>query len=171
MADWEQMKKEYIEGDTSYKKLASLYGIPCSTLGDVARREGWVDLKRQRSASGESVSSSDREDGEALSFAQASEGAQGADVISEEASGDGMAAIADRLLLRLSDIARDPDLDTHGVKQIASVLKDLRDIREAPLETALQLARLRKLEREASCEDGAREVTVIFKAGSEAWNE
>lgn len=197
MTDWEEMKKEYIEGDTSYKKLAERYGVAYSTLGAVAKKEGWVELKKQSLAEQRSLPAEETVGNAAQANDEMHENTaayandethenttackDGAEVHEEEievhedgteaAEGE-MIGIANKLLSRLSDLVDDSDLDAHGVKQIASILKDLRDIRESPLETAIQRARLRKLERESVLMDeGAQEITVVFKAGSEEWNE
>lgn len=49
MADWLQIKNEYINGDTSYRKLVEKYGVSLSTLQTRARREGWpAERDKQR---------------------------------------------------------------------------------------------------------------------------
>lgn len=45
--DWKKIKKEYIAGGISYRKLAEKYEVSFSTLEKTARREGWRELKRQ----------------------------------------------------------------------------------------------------------------------------
>lgn len=45
--DWKKIKKEYIAGGISYRKLAEKHGVSFSTLEKTARREGWRELKRQ----------------------------------------------------------------------------------------------------------------------------
>lgn len=45
--DWKKIKKEYIAGGISYRKLAEKHGVSFNTLEKVARREGWCDLRRQ----------------------------------------------------------------------------------------------------------------------------
>ena len=79
--------------------------------------------------------------------------------------------IADKLLGRMSELIDLMVLDTHGIKQLASALKDLRDIRTYGSEIALRKAKLRKLARETETENGAESIEVVFEAGEEAWNE
>ena len=44
--DWNKIKQEYISvEDTSYRKLATKYGVSISTLSKVAGREKWPELK------------------------------------------------------------------------------------------------------------------------------
>lgn len=40
--DWLNIKKEYVTGKTSYKKLAENHGIRLNTLTERAAKEGWV---------------------------------------------------------------------------------------------------------------------------------
>ena len=153
MVDWNEIKEEYVTGETSYRKLAAAHGVPHGTLGKIAAREGWAELKRRRGAS------------------QDTEGAEN----SEEENLNGIrdvSLIADKLLARLSELADVTSLDTQGIKQIVSALKDLRELKEYPSECELRRARIRKLEREAEdSEGGLHEVEIVFKAGSEEWNE
>ena len=160
MENWQQIKEEYITGGVSYRELAARHGLSYGVLAETAGREGWVALKKQRSCS----------DGQEVTSARDGDTAEGECAAHTEAVD--VVGIADKLLLRLSEMLDGMELDTQSVKQIASVLKDLRDIKEYPLETALQRAKVRKLERETSPEEsGAHEIAVIFEAGSEAWNE
>ena len=43
--DWDELKKEYITTDTSYRKLSEKYGVSQSTLRKVAAKEQWVQLR------------------------------------------------------------------------------------------------------------------------------
>ena len=56
---------------------------------------------------------------------------------------------------------------------MASALKDLRDVKEYRSDVALRKAKLRKLEREVekAAEGASDEISVIFDAGEEDWNE
>ena len=45
--DWKKIKKEYIAGGISYRKLAEKHGVSFNTLEKVARRERWCALRRQ----------------------------------------------------------------------------------------------------------------------------
>ena len=50
MADWKKIKKEYIAGGISHRKLSEKHGISYSTLKKVAAREHWTDLRNQAEA-------------------------------------------------------------------------------------------------------------------------
>ena len=47
MTDWAKIRREYIKGGTSYRKLAAKYGIPRSNIERKGREEKWSDLKSQ----------------------------------------------------------------------------------------------------------------------------
>jgi len=47
MPDWNAIKAEYITTDISYRKLAEKWGVSFRTLGDRAKREGWVDERNR----------------------------------------------------------------------------------------------------------------------------
>ena len=47
MADWQAIKTEYITTDTSYRKLAEKYGVSRVQIGAVGKEEKWVELRRQ----------------------------------------------------------------------------------------------------------------------------
>lgn len=43
--NWNKIKNEYINGNTSYRKLAKKYGVSFNTLQDRAIKEKWTELK------------------------------------------------------------------------------------------------------------------------------
>ena len=46
--DWTKIKTEYITTDkSSYRKLSEKYGIPLGTIYKRAKKENWVELKKQ----------------------------------------------------------------------------------------------------------------------------
>ena len=45
--DWNKIKAEYIAGGTSYRKLATKYGVPFSNLKNIAIKEQWTQLREQ----------------------------------------------------------------------------------------------------------------------------
>ena len=93
MVDWKEIKEEYVAGGTSYRKLAAAHGVPYGTLGKIAGREGWAELRKQR---------------EALEYAANSE-----ENHEEYLSGiQSVSLIADKLLARLAELADIMVLDT-----------------------------------------------------------
>jgi hypothetical protein len=155
MADWNQIKAEYIAGGTSYRKLAEKHGVSRSKLQAKATSEKWVDLKSQTQAKTESKiveSISDQEAKKAV------------DIID----------VADRLLEKATELMDTMVIDTQSFKQLTSALKDLKDIKGYKSEKDLeeQEARIKKLRREAEREDDTTDgIEVVFNAGSEAWSE
>jgi len=47
VVDWKKIKTEYITTNTSYRKLAKQYDIPFNTLQCRAKKEKWVELRKQ----------------------------------------------------------------------------------------------------------------------------
>ena len=47
MADWPEIKTEYITTKTSFRKLAEKYNLHKDTIWKKAKEEGWEDLRRQ----------------------------------------------------------------------------------------------------------------------------
>lgn len=148
MADWVKIKEEYISGGTSYRKLALRHGVSLVTLSRRAKKECWVALREEREHAGQEPF-----------FEEA------------ERNSTDVAAIADKLLARLSELVDIMLLDTQGIRQVASALKEIRELKEYHIESALLRAKLRKMEREAQNDSNSDEITVVFDAGEEAWNE
>lgn len=44
--DWEKIKAEYLQGGTSYRKLADKHGVSFSTLEKRARSENWAEQRK-----------------------------------------------------------------------------------------------------------------------------
>ena len=146
MDTWKQIKEEYVAGGVTYSALAERYGIPLGTLGGRAKAEHWTDLRRAR----------ENADWQTLSESVPLEEGSSSDAEPEEANGvPDISAIADKLLLRLSELADTMRLDTQGVRQLTSALKELREIKA----------------READTENGTLSVKVVFDAGKEGGNE
>ena len=47
MVDWNAIKTEYVTTNTSYRRLSDKYDVSFNTLQCRAKRECWVELKRQ----------------------------------------------------------------------------------------------------------------------------
>lgn len=45
--DWEKIKTEYLQGGTSYRKLAGKHGVSFSTLEKRARSENWAEQRKE----------------------------------------------------------------------------------------------------------------------------
>ena len=47
MADWQAIKTEYITTDTSYRKLAQKYGVSYQAICHRSKEEGWITAREQ----------------------------------------------------------------------------------------------------------------------------
>lgn len=195
MEDWKKKaKKEYLRGGTSYRKLAEKYGVSRNQIEQIAKREGWVALKRQIAdkTAAKTV--------EILSDQQANRAAR-------------IQTIADRLLDKLEkavdelnlqlvkntekekiieyDHMSRPDkvtrevvhesemltevttmIDRKGLREITAALKDVRDIQMIRSEADVreQEARIANLERQAQNADAGNEpIQVILSSDLEEY--
>lgn len=157
--DFGKLKKEYLKGGTSYRKLAKKYGVPLSTLKAVAAKEGWVKLRDQTKAKTDTKTIEVISDGEADRAAR-------------------LLSASDRLLERIEGLIEELTtgevlLDRTTLKQLTGALKDIKDIQgiRSPLEIEEQRARIAKLRKEAEEEDGTNEFVVTIEGGENEWQE
>ena len=186
MADWQAIKTEYITTDTSYRKLAQKYGIHYKVISERGKDEGWVELRSQHkdktltktldkisSKQADKMSRIDKLTDQLLDKL-------------EQASTE-----LDLQLVRHTDKTKvieydnelRPDkptkeviheeekvlevnsiIDRQGLKQIASALKDIKEVKmlKSELDKQEQKARIAKLQREAEGEDDDNEIQVVI---------
>ena len=158
MADWQAIKTEYITTDTSYRKLAQKYGVTYTNIGIRSRKEGWPELREQHNAKTITKTMN------AIASQQASRAAR-------------LQTVADKLLTKVERRIEDDEglvADTASMRDIARILKDIKDIHMIKSDADLreQEARIEKLRKEAMVEkENSREIKVVFNAGPEEWNE
>ena len=158
MADWQAIKTEYITTDTSYRKLAQKYDVSYNAIGNRSRDEKWQDLRDQH------LTKTMTKTMNAIASQQASRAAR-------------LQTVADKLLTkveRLVDEGEELLTDTATMRDIARVLKDLKDIQmiKSDADMREQEARIEKLRKEAEVEKyNTRPIEVVFAAGPEEWNE
>ena len=157
--DFTKLKKEYLKGGTSYRKLAEKYGVSLTTLKNVAAKEGWVKLRDQTRAK------TDTKIIDAISDEEAKRAKR-------------LQSAADRLLTQLEQIIdkvamEDMLIDRQALKQITGALKDIKAIQniKAPLDVEEQKARIAKLKKEAQEEDKTSEIVVKIEGGEDSWQE
>ena len=148
MADWQAIKTEYITTDTSYRKLAQKYGVSYNAIGNKSRQENWQDLRDQH------LSNTMTKTMNAIASQQASRAVR-------------LQTVADKLLTkveRLVDEGEELLTDTSTMRDIARVLKDIKDIQMIRSEADLreQEARIDKLRKEAMVEKENNEVKVTM---------
>ncbi len=153
---WNAIKKEYIAGGTSYRKLAEKYGVSFSTLRKVAAKEQWTELRNKASTK--------------------------ADTKFVEAVSEKNARVNDKyyeLVDMLFDKAREviektPVWQVTTLKEMATAMKYLKDCKGVKSDADMreQEARIRNLEKQIEREnDALAEIEVVFKAGKDEWNE
>ena len=131
--DWNKLKAEYIAGGTSYRRLAKKYEVSLNTLQGVAKRENWVELKKQtHDKSTTKIVNSVAED------------------ISKNAIkiNDVADKLLDKILVLLNDEA--VELGSQSIKNLTSSLKDIKNIKDVKSEIDLeeQQARIDKLRKD-----------------------
>ena len=135
MADWQAIKTEYITTDTSYRKLAQKYGVNHAVIGQRAKSEKWVDLRRQHI---------DKTQTKALNTISNKQADRAAKLI----------GVSDILLDKVKALLEaDEELlvDTSIMKDVSVILKNLKDIQMIRSEADLreQEARIEKLRADA----------------------
>ena len=149
--DWHKLKAEYIAGGTSYRKLAEKYGVPFSNLKNVAIKERWADLREQAKNVTETklVEQIGRKNAKI---------------------DDKFFNLVDKLLDKAESVIDDmPEWSVYDLKEMAVALKYIKDCRGVKSDADIreQEARIEKLRKEASSDDGGDNEIVIVM-GEEA---
>lgn len=129
--DWGKIKRAYMKGGTTFRKLAEKYGISESTVKHHAAAEKWTELRHK------ARTKSDQK----LINAVSTENAR---------IGEGLIEAADKLLDKLNEIVENHEIDAKGLKNLASALKDLRDVKgyQSDLDILQQKKQIEKLDLE-----------------------
>ena len=148
MVDWQAIKTEYITTETSYRKLAQKYGVSYNAIGNRSRDENWQDLRDQH------MTNTMTKTMNAIASQQARRAAR-------------LQTVADKLLTkveRLVDEGEELLTDTSAMRDIARVLKDIKDIQmiKSDADIREQNARIDKLRKEAMVERENNEVKVTI---------
>jgi hypothetical protein len=147
--DWNELKKEYIQGGTSYRKLAEKYDVSFSILKVVARQEKWLELKERAKDESNTL----------IVTSIAKENAKHLLKINK---------VADKLLDKI-EYALDSldEIDSQSIKQFTSALKDIKDIKgvKGEVDLAEQEARIDKLRKD--CESDQRDTSIEVVIGEE----
>lgn len=144
--DWKRIKKEYIKGGISQRKLAEKHGVPYGTLRKIAEKEKWTEL---RAKAGEKADAEiARNVGKSMGRAQCR-----------------VFEVAELLLSKLAGYAEDRELlDPDSIRKLTGALKDLRDIIGAKTDVDLreQTARIAKLEADVEAAKTGQEQKSIL---------
>ena len=196
MADWKKIKTEYITTDTSYRKLAQKYGIHYKTISDRGKAEGWVELRSQHRDKTLTKFMEKSSEKQADKMARIDDLADKLLVKLEQAITEldlQLCTHTDKTKTIEYNNERRPDkptketvheeekvlemrsiVDRQGLKQIASALRDIKEVKmlRSELDKQEQEARIANLRRNADKnEEDSSMIEVVFAAGPEEWNE
>lgn len=158
--DWNKIKREYIQGDTSYRKLADKYNVPFGTLRKVAAKEKWRELRdktRQKA---------DTKIVEAEAEKQAKRMTR-------------LLSVTDTLLDAVEKAVNEFNtadllLDKGVLKSLSGAIKDIKEIQgiKSAIDIREQEARIANLNRQAQAEDNKpNEITITIEGGDSSWQE
>ena len=156
--DWKQLKREYIAGGTSYRKLAAKYDANLSVLKRIAHDEDWVGLREQCKA-------------KAATKIVEIESDKQADRMKR------LLTVSDKLLEAVEDAveqfqAGELLLDKGALKSLSGTIKDIKDIQSIKTELDIeeQKARIAILKKQAEADDSnINEVAVVIAGGDSSW--
>lgn len=157
MIDWKTIETEYVTTDISHRQLAEKYGICRSTISKKATDDKWSEKRNKHRD--KTVSKAVN----AIASQQANRAAR-------------LQTVADKLLTkveRLVDEGEELLTDTSTMRDIARVLKDIKDIQMIRSDADLreQEARIDKLRKEAMVEKENKEVKVTILGELEEYSE
>jgi uncharacterized protein YjcR len=148
--DWNKLKREYIQGNTSYRKLVEKYGVPLTTLKTRAAKERWVELKEQARAKADTK------------------------IVESEANNQAermkrLLSVTDRLLDAVEKAvdgfnAEELFLDKSALKSLSGAIKDIKDIQgiKSAIDIREQEARIANLQKQAEAEDTTKDIKVTI---------
>lgn len=156
MANWQEIKTEYITTDTSYRKLAQKYGVHYNAIANRAKQEGWISQRNQY------CDSTVTKAVDAISTKQVDRAAN-------------LVYVADILLGKVKSLLEtDSEVlnDTQSMKHISGVLKDIKEIQMIRSEADMreQEARIANLRKQAEKEESLnKDVTITIEGGDTSW--
>ena len=195
MADWQAIKTEYITTDTSYRKLAQKYGIHYKVISERGKDEKWVELRSQHRDKTLTKTLGKISNKQADKMARIDDLADRLLEKLEQAITEldlQLYKHTDKTKTIEYDNDRRPDkptretiheeekllevnsiVDRQGLKQIASALKDIKEVKmlRSELDRQEQEARIANLRKQADKdEDKTEEIEVVFVGGEEVWH-
>ena len=196
MADWQAIKTEYITTDTSYRKLSQKYGIGYQAICHRSKEEGWIAMREQHKNKTVTKAIDKISSKKADKMARIDDLADKLLEKLEQAITEldlQLYKHTDKTKVIEYNNTRRPDkptketiheeeklleaksiVDRQGLKQIASALKDIKEVKmlRSELDKQEQEARIANLQKAAQKEDTQTDsIEVVFMAGEEAWNE
>lgn len=188
--DWTKIKTEYITSDnSSYRKLAEKYDIPLGSLYKRAKRENWVELKKQSGDRRIAKTVSAIEDKEVKKMKRIQD-------ITDKLLDKIERAVEELDIQLFKDVKKEkiieynnlerPDkptkeivheeetvteihtiIDRKGVQELASAIKSLKEVQmlKTELDEQEQRARIEKLRKDAKEEQNDKNITVVLEGG------
>ena len=154
MADWQDIKTEYITTKTSFRKLADKHGLNKDTIWKKAKEEGWDDLRRQHI---------DNIQTKILD----------ADTEQKVDRAVRLMTVADKLLAKVEEwVEMGEPISANSIKNLSDAIKNIKEVQMIRTEEDVeeQKARIAKLRKEAEKEENTDNTIVIqFSAGSEEY--
>jgi hypothetical protein len=154
MADWQDIKTEYITTKTSFRKLADKHGLNKDTIWKKAKEEGWDDLRRQHI---------DNVQTKILD----------ADTEQKVDRAVRLMTVADKLLDKVEQWVEMSDpISATQIKNLSDAIKNIKEVQMIRTEEdiAEQNARIAKLHKEAENEKSTDNTIIIqFAAGAEEY--
>ena len=197
MADWNKIKTEYLTTDTSYRKLAQKYGVNATTIAKKAGKEDWVSQRQQQASRtlSKTLAADAKKKADRLTrihdatdrlldkvevaieelniqLAKETHKEKVIEYNNPERADKPTKEIIHEVekVLEVSSI-----IDRQGLKQIASALKDIKEVQMlmSELDRREQEARIAKLRREAERDedDHNKTVVVTIAGGDESWRK
>ena len=193
MEDWNALEAEYITTTISYREMAKKYGLNVAYISKKGRRDRWVEKRRKHleGVMAEALAADEQRRVERITRLRST-----ADLlldkveqaISEldtklcrqvekekqlEYDEESPGKLAREHVTEKETLLQVPGIiDRQGLRQIASALRDIRDIQflKSEQDTREQAARIALLEKQAD-RDAVNAVEVVFAAGEDGWNE
>ena len=150
MADWQDIKTEYITTKTSFRKLADKHGLNKDTIWKKAKEEGWDDLRRQHI---------DNVQTKILD----------ADTEQKVDRAVRLMTVADKLLEKVEQwVAMDEPITANSIKNLSDAIKNIKEVQmiRTAEDIEEQKARIAKLQKEAESESSNKDpIRVIIDDG------
>ena len=186
MADWNKIKTEYITTDTSYRKLGEKYGIHYKVISEKGKDEKWVELRSQhrdktltKALEADSRKTVDRltriQDATDLLLDKIERAINELNIqLVKETHKEKVVEYnnPERPDKATKEITHETEkvhemtsiIDRQGLKQIASALKDIKEVQmlKSELDRQEQEARIANLRKQAESEEDDNEIQVVI---------
>ncbi|MBQ2396075.1 MAG: hypothetical protein II304_03405 [Bacteroidales bacterium] len=158
--DWNKLKREYIQGNTSYRKLAEKYDVPFGTLRKVAAKENWRDLRDKTRQKADTKIVESEAENQAKRMTR-------------------LLSVTDKLLDAVEKAVNEFSteellLDKSALKSLSGAIKDIKEIQgiKSAIDIREQEARIANLRKNAESDDNKpNEITITIEGGDSSWQE